>query len=197
MIRQFGHSLVSGQQAESFATEDLFLQTARGLAEEVGLTTVSAATGALLRVLAAACGAKAVIEIGTGTGYSGLWLLRGMRPEGVLTTIDPEAEHQRIARRIFLEAGYVAGRSRVIAGRALDVLPRLSDGVYDMVLVDGEPTERAACVAAAARLLRPSGTLVVIGAGRGTLAEDVRADERTWTAALLPSMDGVLTAVRR
>jgi predicted O-methyltransferase YrrM len=197
MIRQFGQSVVSGQQAEAFAHEDLVLQTARGLAKELGLTAISAATGALLRVLAAAGGAKAVIEIGTGTGYSGLWLLRGMRPDGVLTTIDPEGEHQRIARRIFLEAGFPAMRSRVIAGRALEVLPRLSDGAYDMVVVDGEPAEAAACVEAAARLLRPGGSLVVIGAGRGTLAEDVRADEETWQSALLPSVDGVLAAVRR
>src|SRR5690349_2259165 len=144
MIRQFGQSLVSGQQAESFATEDLVLQTARGLAEELGLTPVSAATGALLRVLAAAGGAKSVIEIGTGTGYSGLWLLRGMRPEGVLTTIDPEAEHQRVARRVFAAAGLPPGRSRIITGRARDVLPRLADGIYDMVFVHHDRLEYAA-----------------------------------------------------
>ena len=93
-----------------------------------------------MRLLAAAGNARAVVEIGTGTGVSGLWLLRGMRADGVLTTIDVEAEHQRIARRIFVEAGFPSGRTRIITGRALDVLPRLADGAYDLIFVDGDAT---------------------------------------------------------
>ncbi len=54
--------------------------------------------------------ARAVVEVGTGTGVSGLWLLRGMRSDGVLTTVDIEAEHQRLARETFTEGG-IAARS--------------------------------------------------------------------------------------
>ncbi len=126
---------------ESYVPEDLVLQTARSLAGEVGLGAVSPGVGAMLRLLAAAGPAKAVVEIGTGAGVSGVWLLRGMRPDGVLTTIDVENEHQRVARRIFAEAGYAASRTRIITGRALDVLPRLADGVYDLVFVDADATE--------------------------------------------------------
>ena len=79
-----------------------------------------------------------MVEIGTGTGVSGVWLLRGMRPDGVLTTIDVEDEHQRIARRIFRRPGSPPSRTRIITGRALDVLPRLADGVYDLVFVDAD-----------------------------------------------------------
>ena len=61
--------------------------------------------GAALRVLAASGGARSVVEVGTGAGVSGLYLLRGMPADGVLTTIDVEAENQRAAREAFAEDG--------------------------------------------------------------------------------------------
>ena len=66
---------------------------------------------------------------------SGVWLLRGMRPDGVLTTVDTEAEHQRAGPQAFTEAGIAPQRVRLIPGPRLDVLPRLTDGVYDLVFV--------------------------------------------------------------
>ena len=115
--------------------------------------------GAALRFLASVLEARAVVEVGTGTGVSGLWLLRGMRSDGVLTTVDIEAEHQRLARETFNEAGIPTQRARTIAGAALDVLPRLTDGHYDIVFVDGDKAEYAACLREALRLLRPGGVL--------------------------------------
>ncbi|HEY0697691.1 MAG TPA: O-methyltransferase [Micromonospora sp.] len=201
------------QFAESYVPEDLVLRTARSLAREVGLDAVGPGAGAALRLLAAAGNARAVVEIGTGTGVSGVWLLRGMRPDGVLTTIDVEAEHQRIARRIFLEAGFPAGRTRIITGRALDVLPRLADGMYDLVFVDSDAAEFSASIDASLRLLRPGGMIAVNGAlaggrigdpaardvGTVTVREMVKAvrESEEWIAALLPIGEGLLTAVRR
>jgi predicted O-methyltransferase YrrM len=179
----------------------------------VGIEPVASGTGAALRLLAAAGAAKAVVEIGTGTGTSGLWLLQGMRTDGILTTIDVESEHQRMARRLFAEAGYQPSRTRIITGRALDVLPRLADGVYDLLFVDGDKAEYPACITAAARLLRPGGVLVVNGALTGgrvadpaardpqtvLLREVIKAmrDAEEWISALVPVGDGVLAAVRR
>jgi predicted O-methyltransferase YrrM len=212
--RSLGTATVpSIQFTEAYAAEDIVLRTARSLAIEVGLTAVSPGAGSVLSLLAAAGSAKSVVEIGTGTGVSGVWLLRGMRPDGVLTTIDVENEHQRIARRIFQEAGFAASRTRIITGRALDVLPRLADGVYDLVFVDADATEFGACAEAALRLLRPGGVLVVNGALAGgrisdpaardvdtiTIREtvkDVRESE-DWIAALIPAGAGLLVAVRR
>ena len=131
---------------EGYVAEDRTGQVARSLATEIGLVPVPPGTGAALRLLAATGGARAVVEIGTGTGVSGLWLLGGMRPDGILTTIDVEAEHQRMARRIFLEAGYPPSRTRIITGRALDVLPRLSDGAYDLIFLDGDRAEYSVIV---------------------------------------------------
>jgi predicted O-methyltransferase YrrM len=201
------------QFAEAYAAEDVVLQTARNLAAELGLACVSPAVGSVLSVLAAAGSSKAVVEIGTGTGVSGVWLLRGMRADGVLTTIDVENEHQRIARRIFQEAGFVSSRTRIITGRALDVLPRLADGVYDLVFVDSDAAEFGAAAEAALRLLRPGGVLAINGALAGgrisdpsardaetiTIRETVKAirESEEWTPALVPSGAGLLTAVKR
>jgi predicted O-methyltransferase YrrM len=192
--------------------EDLILQTARSLATEVGLVPVTPAEGAALRLLAAAGGAKLVVEIGTGTGVSGLWLLRGMRPDGVLTTIDLDGEYQRIARRIFGQAGFAPSRTRIITGHALDVLPRLADGVYDLIFVDADVAEYGGCLEAAPRLLRPGGTLVLAGAlAAGRLGDPAARDPETvavrevvksireapeWTPALLAAGEGLLCAVK-
>ena len=86
---------------------------------------------------------RAVVEIGTGTGVSGICLLRGMRADGVLTTVDVQPGLQRQAREVFAGAGFATGRARCIPGAALEVLPRLADGQYDLVFCDGDPAEDA------------------------------------------------------
>jgi predicted O-methyltransferase YrrM len=198
---------------EEFVAEEDAITLARSRAEELGCDAVSPGTGAVLRVLAASCGARNVAEVGTGTGVSSLWLLGGMAPDGVLTTIDIEAEHQRAAREAFAAAGVKATRTRPITGRALNVLPRLADGAYDLVLVDGDPAEASDYVEQAVRMLRPGGVLVVPGTlwhdrvadparrdeatvAMRELGKSVRADERL-VSALLPTGDGLIVAVKR
>ncbi len=136
--------------------------------------------GATLRFLAAAIGARAVVEIGTGCGVSGLWLLRGMLPDGVLTSVDVEPEHQQLARQAFGEAGFAANRYRLIGGRALDVLPRLTDGGYDLVFCDGDKQEYPDYLSAALRLLRPGGIVTFDNAlWQGRVADSGYQDEDT------------------
>lgn len=145
--------------AEQFVPEDEVLANARARAKEMGVVPIGSGVGATLRFLASVLDARAVVEIGTGTGVSGLWMLRGMRSDGVLTTVDVEAEHQRLARETFTEAGIAAQRARTIPGAALDVLPRLTDGHYDLVFCDGDKQEYADYLAEALRLLRPGGVV--------------------------------------
>ena len=198
----------SWSYAETFVAEDELLAAARSRAEEVGVAPVGPGVGAALRFLASVLDARAVVEVGTGTGVSGLWLLRGMRADGVLTTVDIEAEHQRLAKETFGEAGVPANRARTIAGAGLDVLPRLTDGHYDLVFCDGDKREYSAYLAEALRLLRPGGVVAFDNAlwhdrvadpsqrdpetvAIRELVERVRADEDL-SALLLPLGDGLL-----
>src|SRR5690348_1164298 len=124
--------------AESFVVEDDIVLGARERARELGCVPIGAAGGAMLRVLAAATGARSAVEIGTGAGVSGLYLLGGMAADGVLTTIDVEGENQRAAKDAYAEAGIAAQRYRLINGTAAEVLPRLRDEAYDLVFVDAD-----------------------------------------------------------
>src|SRR5256885_10946923 len=135
--------------------EDEPLRNARRRGEEVGATPIGPGGGAALRFLARAIDARTVVEIGSGCGVSGIWLLRGMRGDGVLTSVDVEPENQRLARAAYAEAGFATSRARLISGRALDVLPRLTDGAYDLVFCDAVKQEYPDYLAEAMRLLRP------------------------------------------
>ncbi|WP_245833811.1 O-methyltransferase [Streptomyces aidingensis] len=193
--------------------EGAVLRWCRERSREAGLRPVSPGCGDALRLLAATANAKAVVEIGTGTGVSGLYLLRGMRPDGVLTTVDTEPEWQQLARQAFRSAGFAANRARFIPGSALTVLPRLADGGYDMVFCDGDRAEYGACLAEALRLLRPGGVVCFAGMFAGGRTVDSAAppsevlrlrevlrtirEHEALVPALLPVGDGLLCAVRR
>ncbi|MFC7977768.1 O-methyltransferase [Streptomyces cinereoruber] len=199
--------------ADAFVAEDEALRWARERADEAGLPSVSPGTGGALRLLAATADAKAVAEIGTGTGVSGIYLLLGMRPDGVLTTVDLQPERQQLAKTAFRAAGFVGNRARFIPGRALDVLPRLADGGYDLVFCDGDRLEYLDYLAESLRLLRPGGLVCFEGVfadGRTIdssaqpaevqrVRELLRAvrESQDLVASLLPVGDGLLCAVRR
>lgn len=145
--------------AESYPHEDDHLAAARRRSDEVGVVPVGPGAGAALSFLASAVQAKAVAEVGTGTGVSGLWMLRGMSADGILTSVDLEAEHQRLARETFSGAGIPTQRFRLIAGAGLDVMPRLTDAGYDLVFLDGDKVEYGEYLEQAMRLVRPGGLI--------------------------------------
>ncbi len=200
---------------DGYLVEDEVVREARARAAGLGATPIGTAAGAALCFLAATIRARAVVEVGTGTGVSGLWLLRGMASEGVLTSIDVDPEHQRAAREAFLAAGYGPSRLRLINGLGLEVLPRLTDGGYDLVFIDATPIEYPRHLDEAVRLLRPGGLVVLddmlrSGAGRDPawevadpaglavreVIEQVRDDERL-VSLLLPVGNGLLCALRQ
>ncbi len=200
----------------AYAAEDEPLLAARANAVDLGGTEpVLPEVGATLRFLACCVGAKTAVEIGTGCGSSGIWLLRGMRPGSTLTSVDTEPEYQRVARKAFAAAGFAQNQCRLILGRALDVLPRLSDGAYDMVFCDADERDYPDYLAAALRLLRPGGVVAFNNAllagpvdesavdesavddeGAVDLATLVRDDDRL-VPVLLPLGNGLLAAVKR
>lgn len=196
--------------AEEFVSEDEVLASARARSEEVGVVPIGSGGGAALSFLASILEARAVVEIGTGTGVSGLWLLRGMRPDGVLTTVDTQAEHQRLARQGFTEAGIASQRFRLMPGPALEVIPRLTDGHYDLVFCDGDKREYSDYLTEALRLLRPGGVVAFDNAlWHDRVADPAQRDDETVAIrelgravrehesllpVLLPVGDGLLVA---
>jgi len=197
--------------AAGWVIEDETLMLARAKAQELGCESVHPLVGSTLRTLAAAMHASAVLEVGTGTGVSGTWLLRGMTDHGVLTTVDYEAEHQRIARHTFSQAAVPPQRTRVINGRADDVLTRMTPAGYDIAFIDADPLDFASLIPLARQLVRPGGLLIVDDAlADGKVADSARRDPETvatremlsqikgdagLTSSLLPIGPGLLVAV--
>jgi predicted O-methyltransferase YrrM len=197
---------------EGYVPEDDTLAAARRRGDQLGAAPVSPGAGAALRFLATALQAKAVVEVGTGAGVSGLYLLRGMAPDGVLTSIDVDPEPQGVAKRVFSGAGVAPGRTRLIMGRALDVLPRLTEEAYDLLFVDGAKSEYPGYHEHGVRLLRPGGVIAfggVLWSGHVTnptrrdaetvalrdVARNVRDDDRL-VPVLLSLGDGLLLAAK-
>ncbi|HEY9497454.1 MAG TPA: class I SAM-dependent methyltransferase [Terrimesophilobacter sp.] len=163
--------------AEEFVVEHDDIVQARAHSLELGVEAVSPGMGAQLAVIAAATVATNIIEIGTGVGVSGLWMFAGA-PQATLTSIDIEPDYQQFARKAFLDAGIPANRVRLIAGRARDVLPRMNEEAYDVVLVDADPQSVIEYVEHGLRLVRGGGTVVIAHAlWRGRVADPAHRDD--------------------
>ncbi|WP_345047657.1 O-methyltransferase, partial [Microbacterium invictum] len=165
--------------ADEATIEPDAIARARAHALELGADPISPVIGAQCAVLAAATGALNIVEIGTGGGVSGLWLLHGS-PRATLTTIDKEPEHLALARTAFADAKIPAARARFITGRAADVLPRMNEASYDIVLVDADAEGVIEYVEHGLRLVRAGGTVLVprVLAG-GAVADPVKRDPTT------------------
>ena len=200
--------------ADRFATESPEMVAARDRSYDLpGPAPVEPAVGATLAVLASGVDARSVVSIGSGGGLAGLWLLRGMRPDGVLTALDGDPEQLRATRKAFADAGIPAGRARMIFGTPAEVLPRLSSGAYDMVVCAGPPREYSDHLPALLDLVRVGGTLTCHGLLEGKRVADrtvrdpqtvawreisrtIREDE-TLLSAVLPIGNGLLVATKR
>lgn len=165
--------------ADESTLEPEHIARARAHALELGAAPISAPVGAQCAVIAAASQALNIVEIGTGAGVSGLWLLHGS-PRATLTTIDKEPEHLGAARQAFSDARIPAARARFITGRAAEVLPRMNEASYDIVLVDADPDGVIEYVEHGLRLVRAGGTVLVPRVlGHGAVADPVRRDPVT------------------
>lgn len=205
-------SAASWAFADVFAVEDEPIQAARHASLQFGVPPVSPAAGAALAVAAAGRPATSIIEIGTGVGVSGLWLLRGA-PAAQLTTIDADVEHHQVARTMFAAAGHPAKQVRLITGRAHDVLPRMNEESYDLVFVDADWEAVAEHTDAALKLVTRGGSVLVARVLQGgKVAHPAKRDRVTSTyrdllktlraredllASISPVGDGLLHLVRR
>lgn len=198
--------------AEDFRPDSEAAMSGRQAATELGQTPLSRGTASLLTVLARSIDAKAVVEIGTGAGISGLALFGGMNDQGIITSVDTDHESQAAARRLFSAQNIPSRRFRLIAGTALEVLPKLSDGAYDLVFVNGDKLEYGEYIEQALRLLRHGGLMIVNNCLWSNKIADVANEEdetivirealenlqenEDLTTTLLPVGDGVVVAVK-
>ncbi len=138
--------------------EDVHLRRVADESRRQQLPLVDAHTGALLRLLAYATGARRVLEIGTAIGYSALWIAPALPDGSMLISMEMSAERAAQARDNFERAG-VASRTSVIVGDASRFLHKVS-GPFDLVFQDGDKLLYAPMLDRLVSLLRPGGVLV-------------------------------------
>ena len=197
--------------AEEYVREDIFMQQARNNAEELGTLDPTPAVGGLLRFVVESLKARSIVEIGTGSGVGGLWLFAGAGPDAVLTSIDTEREHAASARSVFEESGVSTQRFRLITGIIMEVVGKLADNNYDLVVIR-PASDLMDLIHESYRLLRTGGILVVDHALSGGKVADptqrdfesisrrdgIRAvkEDARWSSIVLPLGGGVLLATK-
>jgi caffeoyl-CoA O-methyltransferase len=164
---------------QQFAAEDEGLQYALTAARQVGLPQIqiSPIQGKLLQLLATACNAHKILEIGSLGGYSGIWLARALPSNGHLITLEINPIHADLVRTAFAKAG-VSDRAEVRVGKALDLLPHLeSEAPFDLVFIDADKPPYPQYLEWALRLSRPGSFIVADNCVRGGKAFDQPEDE--------------------
>ena len=195
--------------AEDFAHEDYFMQLARKNGLEVGVIDPTPAVGNFLKFATQLTGAKSVVEIGTNSGVGGLWVLQGLPSDGVLTTIDAEREHSKIAKTVFEEADIPATKYRIITGNLIDVVGKLADNSYELIITR-DAMDLFEIVQESFRLLKSGGLLIIDQAlSGGKVADTTQRDPESiarrdaikvikedakWSASVIPIGAGILVA---
>jgi predicted O-methyltransferase YrrM len=198
--------------AEDFASEPIEIRRARAAADELGVESVTEATGNQLAAIAALTRAKSIVEVGTGAGVSALWLLSASE-DSVITTIDSEPEYQNVARENFRKAEIAPARIRAISGKAAAVLKNMAESAYDLVFLDLDPLDLQGVLESAVSLAKPGGAILIAHAmwrdrvPNPTLRDDDTAAMRAVTQLLSDNEgfigtmslvgDGLLIAVKR
>jgi predicted O-methyltransferase YrrM len=159
--------------------DDPALSAALESSDAAGLPqiAVSAQQGKFLSLLAGAIGARRVLEIGTLGGFSTIWLARGVGPQGRVVTLEYEPKHAEVARANLQRAG-VADRVEVVVGAALDTLPTLTDGPFDLVFIDADKENYVPYLEWAIKLARPGAIILadnVIRQGKVLAGQDAAA----------------------
>lgn len=202
----------SWKYTEDFVNESSAIIEARARAEELGIECITPSVGSHLALLASAMGAKAIVEAGTGAGVSALWMLSASN-DSILATIDTQSEFQLAAKLAFKDAGISSNRTRIIGGKATDVMSNMADAAYDLVFLDADKHELESQLSQASRLLRPGGVVVIAHAlWRDRVPDPAMRDEATtsyrdilrffkdhddFISALSPVGDGLLMASKR
>jgi predicted O-methyltransferase YrrM len=165
--------------------DDPVLSAAREASDAAGLPQIAVSTqqGKFLSLLAGAIKARRILEIGTLGGFSTIWLARGAGPDGRVVTLEYEPKHAEVARANIDRAG-VGDRVEVVVGPALETLPTLTEGPFDLVFIDADKENNAGYLEWAVKLTHPGSVVVV---------DNVIRDG----AILSPDGDAVVQGTRR
>lgn len=117
--------------------------------------------GRILEFLARSVGTHKAVEIGTLSGYSALWILKGMQKEGRLITLESDERHADLSEKMFCQAE-LGDRVRVLRGKALETLPLIEkEGPFDFCFIDADKSNYPGYIDWAAKNLRPGGLVVL------------------------------------
>jgi predicted O-methyltransferase YrrM len=127
---------------------------------ENGLVPLSPALGATIAHIARAVSAKRIIEVGTGVGMLTMQLVEAC-PTAHITSIDNELDYHLTVKEMMAELEVDPARLRLITEKAEDVLPKMNESSYDLVVIDAPASSAHACYEAAVAVCRPGGSIVV------------------------------------
>lgn len=201
------------QFSDNYLPEDPHQGAARERGIELGVKDATPGSGAYLRYVASLISAQSVVEIGTGSGVGTLWLLKGVMSSGVITSIDPEVQHTQIAKQVLVDADIAPNRYRLITSDYLEVMRKLADRAYDLVVFRGNPEDILDVIDEAHRILRVGGILAIDHFfGGGKVPDPAQRDPKTvalrdagkflksqieiWSISLNPIGDAVLLATK-
>ncbi|HLZ20669.1 MAG TPA: O-methyltransferase [Ktedonobacterales bacterium] len=152
-----------------FAPEDDALRGAIDAlaANDMPAIQISPLQGRTLQVLAAACGARKILEIGALSGYSSIWLARALPEDGRLISLEISEKHAAVARASLERAG-LGGRAEVRVGPGEELLPALlPEGPFDLIFIDADKPGYPTYLDWAIKLSRPGSVIVADNCIRG------------------------------
>lgn len=137
----------------------------------------------LLALVRQLVGARRLLEVGTFTGYTALWLALEMPADGSIICLDRDADAGEVAQAAWTEAG-VADRIELRPGQAMDSLRALFDderaGTFDLIYIDADKDHQVEYFEACLKLVRPGGVIAVDNVlWQGRVADPGATDETT------------------
>jgi predicted O-methyltransferase YrrM len=140
-------------------SRDALLTELETEAERENIPIVGPVVGHLLLILVRAVGARKILELGTATGYSTIYMARGSSDVGGrIATIEHDAGLAERARANFQAAG-VGDRVEIHVEDALACISNLAGG-YDFIFIDIEKKDYSRALPALERVMQPGGLLV-------------------------------------